>query len=163
VCLFNCFMISFVDTNLSELSIHHIGNKVNDEYYSLSDSSLKLDDEILTSLLIQYFLKPFEKINEVYRFYHSADNLHLNELFHFSEQIFESKDSIHEISQNIARYLFDITSHPNIKSGELYVAYFHNVLFEGEVQDAVGVFKSETKDTYLKVFPENSGFQVSYE
>ena len=73
-------MISVLDADLSVLSIHHIGNKVQDEYYSLSDKALELDDEILRSLLKQYFLKPFEKVNEAYRFYHSSADLQLNEL-----------------------------------------------------------------------------------
>jgi hypothetical protein len=37
------------------------------------------------------------------------------------------------------------------------------VQIEGELHDAIGIFKSENKETYLKVYPENSGFNVSYE
>lgn len=156
-------MISFVDANLGTLSIHHIGNKVQDEFYSLSDEALQLDDELLSALLKQYFLKPFEKVNEAYQFYHSSNDLELNELYHFAHGIFDQNDSFHASSQDIAKYLYDITSHPNIKSGELYVAYFQGIQFEGEVLDAIGVFKSETKDTYLKVYPQDKGFGVNYE
>src|SRR5690606_12757380 len=88
-------MISFIDAYLSSLSIHHIGNKIQNEYYSLSDEALKLDDELLNSLLIQYFLKPFEKVNEVYRFYHSSEDLQLNELYHFVHAIFEEEKVFH--------------------------------------------------------------------
>src|SRR5690606_35990817 len=133
------------------------------EYYSLSDEALKLDDELLNSLLIQYFLKPFEKVNEVYRFYHSSEDLQLNELYHFVPAIFEEERVFHSNSQQIAKYLFDITNHPNIKSGELYVVLFKNVQFEGEVLDAIGIFKSEIKDTYLKVYPQEKGFGINYE
>jgi len=156
-------MISYVDANLSVLSIHHIGNKIQNEYYSLSDEALKLDDEILSSLLKQYFLKPFEKVNEAYRFYHSSEDLQLNELYHFAHSIFEQSDTFHSNSQDMAKYLFDITSHPNIKSGEFYVAYFNDVQFDGETLDAIGIFKSETKDTYLKVYSQDKGFGVNYE
>jgi len=156
-------MISFVDANLSTLSIHHIGNKVQDEYYSLSDNPLQLDDERLSALLLQYFLKPFEKINEVYRFYHSSEDLELNELYHFAHAMFKHNETFHSNTQHIAKHLFDIANHPNIKSGELYVAYFKNVQFEGEVLEAIGIFKSETKDTYLKVYPKERGFGINYE
>jgi len=156
-------MISFLDADLSVLSIHHIGNKVQDEYYSLSDKALELDDEILRSLLKQYFLKPFEKVNEAYRFYHSSADLQLNELYHYAHSIFDQNDTFHANSEDIAKHLFDTTNHPNIKSGELYVAYFKNIQFEGEVLDAIGIFKSETKDTYLKVYPQEKGFGVNYE
>ncbi|RZL47369.1 MAG: nucleoid-associated protein [Pedobacter sp.] len=156
-------MISFFEASLKQLSIHHTGNKLLEEYYKLSDAPLKIDDEVLGNLLMQYFLKPFEKVNEVYRFYHPNDNLELNEVFHFVHEIFENNELFHEDSQQLAKHLYDVANHPKIKSGELYVAYFKKVQIEGEQLDVVGVFKSETKDTYLKVFPEQDGFNVSYE
>ncbi|MFD2163635.1 nucleoid-associated protein [Paradesertivirga mongoliensis] len=155
-------MVSFFEASLAQLSIHRVGNKLQDEFYVLSDASLQIEDEFLSNLLMQYYLKPFEKVNEVYRFLHSSD-LNLNELFHFSTEVFKEKGRFHEVSQQITKYLFDLTNHPKIKSGELYVAYFNNVQIEGELLDAIGIFKSETKETYLKVYPEDSGFNLGYE
>ncbi|MBI3882719.1 MAG: nucleoid-associated protein, partial [Sphingobacteriales bacterium] len=119
--------------------------------------------EQLGKLLMQYFLKPFEKINEVYRLSHSSDNLALNELFHFADDIFKSTENFHNNSIQIARHLYDISTHPKIKSGELYVTYFTNLQIEGELHNAIGIFKSETKETYLKVNIEPDGFTLSYE
>ncbi|MDN3587384.1 nucleoid-associated protein [Pedobacter aquatilis] len=156
-------MISFFEASLKQLSIHHTGNKLLEEYYNLSDAPLKIDDEILSNLLMQYFLKPFEKVNEVYHLYHPSDNLQLNEVFHFANEIFENNSLFHENSEQLAKHLYDVANHPKIKSGELYVAYFEKVQIEGEQLDVVGIFKSENKDTYLKVYPEQDGFNVSYE
>ena len=156
-------MISFFEASLAELSIHRIGNKAEDEFYVLSDQSLVIQDEQLKELLLEYFLSPYLKVNEIYRFFHPNDDLNLNEVYHFAEAIFEKGSNFHENSQQLAKYLYEISSHPKIKSGELYVAYFENVQIEGEVHDAIGIFKSETKETYLKVHPENSGFSLSYE
>jgi hypothetical protein len=89
--------------------------------------------------------------------------MNLNELFHFSTEVFKERGRFHEVSQQITKYLYDLTNHPKIKSGELYVAYFNNVQLEGELLDAIGIFKSETKETYLKVYPEDSGFNLGYE
>lgn len=155
-------MVSFFEASLARLSIHRVGNKLQDEFYVLSDESLQIEDEFLSNLLMQYYLKPFEKVNEVYRFMHSSD-MNLNELFHFSSEVFKEKARFHEISQQVTKYLYDLTNHPKIKSGELYVAYFNNVQIEGELLDAIGIFKSETKETYLKVYPEDSGFNLGYE
>lgn len=155
-------MVTFFEASLAQLSIHRVGNKLQDEFYVLSDNSLQIEDELLSNLLMQYYLKPFEKVNEVYRFMHSSD-MNLNELFHFSTEIFKEKGRFHEVSQQITKYLYDLTNHPKIKSGELYVAYFNNVQLEGELLDAIGIFKSETKETYLKVYPEDSGFNLGYE
>lgn len=156
-------MVTFFEASLEQLSIHRIGNKVQDEFYVLSDKPFEIGDEMLGGLLMQYFLKPFEKVNEVYRFTHSSDNLELNEMFHFCTEIFENRDLFHENSEMMAKFLYDVSGHPKIKSGELYVASFTNVQIEGEVLDAVGIFKSETKETYLKVFPEKAGFKLEYE
>lgn len=155
-------MVTFFEASLAQLSIHRVGNKLQDEFYVLSDNSLAIEEEFLSNLLMQYYLKPFEKVNEVYRFIHSSD-LNLNELFHFSSDIFNEKSRFHEVSQQITKYLFDLTNHPKIKSGELYVAYFTDVQIEGELLDAIGIFKSETKETYLKVYPEDTGFNLGYE
>lgn len=155
-------MVTFFEASLAQLSIHRVGNKLQDEFYVLSDNSLQIEDELLSNLLMQYYLKPFEKVNEVYRFMHSSD-MNLNELFHFSTETFKEKGRFHEVSQQITKYLYDLTNHPKIKSGELYVAYFNNVQLEGELLDAIGIFKSETKETYLKVYPEDSGFNLGYE
>ena len=48
-------MVSFLEANLAELSVHRVGNKSNDEFYSLSESSLHVNDEMLNQLLKQYF------------------------------------------------------------------------------------------------------------
>jgi hypothetical protein len=155
-------MIASFEASLSQLSVHRVGNKLLDEFYVLSDDPIGITDELLNKLLMQYFLSPFEKVNEVYRFMHSSD-LNLNELFHFAESVFKNQIHFHEVSQQITKYLFDSTNHPKIKSGELYIAFFKDVQLEGELLDAIGIFKSENKETYLKVYPDKGGFNLEYE
>ncbi len=156
-------MISFFEASLAELSIHRIGNKAADEFYVLSEKSIAIKDITLSNLLQQYFLGAYEKVNEVYRFIHPNGNLNLNEAYHFAAEIFEKGETFHENSKQLAKYLYEVSGHPKIKPGELYVAYFENVQIEGELHDAIGIFKSETKESYLKVFPEQDGFGLSYE
>lgn len=156
-------MISFFEASLAELSIHRIGNKSEEEFYVLSEKSIAIRDITLSNLLQQYFLSPYEKVNEIYRFIHPNGDLNLNEAYHFATEIFANGETFHENSKQLAKYLYDVSGHPKIKSGELYVAYFENVQIEGELHDAIGIFKSETKESYLKVFPEQDGFGLSYE
>lgn len=156
-------MLSYFDASLSKLSVHRVGNKSLNEYYSLSENTLSIEDETLKRLLMQYFLTPFEKSYEVFRFFHSSYDINLNELFHFSSMIFEDKTDFHEITGQITKHLFNISNHPKIKSGELYLALFNDIQFEGENIEVIGIFKSETKESYLKVSPEEGGFNLSYE
>jgi hypothetical protein len=137
-------MITFSEATLAELSIHRIGNKLQDEFYVLSENSMHIKDEMLNQLLLQYFLSPYEKINEIYRLMHPNGDLNLNEVYHFAAEIFANGSVFHENSKKLATYLFEISNHPKIKSGELYVAYFENVQIEGDLHDAIGIFKSET-------------------
>ena len=156
-------MVSFSEASILQLSVHRIGNKSQNEFYNLSDKPLPIDDDILGKLLMEYFSVPFGKENEVYRFTHSSGDLNLNELFHFSSSIFSEPDNFHELTGQISKHLYDISNHPKIKSGELYIATFKNLQLEGELTDAIGIFKSETKEAYLKINPAKGGFDLSYE
>ena len=156
-------MVTFFEASLETISVHHVGNQALNEMYALSDHPMELKDEIIPNLLMQYFLRPFEKANEVYHLTHSSGNLNLNEVYHFASAIFEDKPQFHAVSEMVAKHLYNKASHPNIKGGELYVAYFNNVQIEGETPDALGIFKSENKETYLKVYPDKGGFQLDYE
>ncbi|MFI5160389.1 MAG: nucleoid-associated protein [Sphingobacteriales bacterium] len=156
-------MISFFESSLTHLSIHHVGNPLQDERYALSDTPVSLADETLKGILNLYFSGPFGKVNEIYHLYHPSDDLNLNEAYHFAEAIFDNPNTLHENSKQLAKHLYDVSNHPKIKAGELYVAYFKDVQVEGELWDAIGLFKSETKETYLKVYPEKDGFGLSYE
>ena len=117
-------MVSHFEAVLTQFSIHKVGNKLSEELLTLSAQPLKVTDEVLGNLLMQYFLSPFEKVNEAYRFAHPTDNLQLNEIFHFAELIFSKEDTFHQNTEQIARHLYDIANHPKIKSGELYVCHF---------------------------------------
>ena len=152
------------DAIFENLSIHHVGNKANDEFYILSEEPVDLSgDEVLPDLLMQYFMKPFGKLTEVYRFFHPNEELQLNEVYHFAKRFFDGELAFHEFSQQVTKHLYEVSDHPKIKAGEVYVVSLKNVQMEGEDWDAVGIFKSENKEAYLKVYPNQGGFQLDYE
>ncbi|RYE30032.1 MAG: nucleoid-associated protein, partial [Sphingobacteriales bacterium] len=156
-------MISFSEASLGLLSVHRVGNKLLDEYFALSEKPLSVKEELLQRMLLQYFLAPFEKVNEVYRLFHPNNNLELNEVYHFVTEIFADPDVFHAQSMQIARHLFEVSNHPKIRSGELYIAFFYDVQIEGELMDAIGIFKSETKEAYMKVSAEGAVFDLKIE
>lgn len=152
------------EATFEQLAVHRVGNKAQDEFYVLSDEPIDLSqDEVLPDLLMQYFMKPFSKANEVYRFYHPNEDLQLNEVFYFVKQYFEEKIAFQDMSQQLAKHLYEVSEHPKIKAGEVYVVALKNVQLEGEMHDAVGIFKSENKEAYLKVYPNAGGFDLDYE
>lgn len=156
-------LINYLDASLTQLSIHKVGNKYLDESLTLSEHEIQVKDEVLADLLMNFFLKPFEKVNQIFRFYHSNGDLNLNEIFHFAERIFDDKMAFHENSKEVAKHLYDIANHPKIKSGELYVCRFSGLLLEGESLEAVGLFKSETKEPFLTIAQKDKDFEMGYE
>lgn len=152
------------DATFESLAIHRVGNKSQDEFYVLSDAPVDLSgDEVLPQLLMQYFMQPFSKAKEVYRFYHPNDDLQLNEVYYFVKQYFEDKIEFQYLSEQLAKHLYEVSDHPKIKAGEVYIVALNNVQMEGEDHKAIGIFKSENKEAYLKVYPNTGGFQVDYE
>ena len=109
-------------------------------------------------MLLKYFLFSF-KSEEYFNFYHESDIV-LNEVFVYVSKIFAEPDGLYEQSLNIARHLYEKSNHPRIKSGELYVVYFKDCIIEGERIDAVGLFKSENKDTFLKIIHSSDNFEI---
>ena len=78
-----------------------------------------------------------------------------------SDLIRESTRGFIKKSKDIANILYHYSNHPKIKKGEVYIAYFENCRIRDEVTDAIGIFKSENKDTFLKVFEEEQNFKVN--
>ncbi len=137
--------------------LHRVGNKSSDEGISLSKEALVLSTNI-KDLLLHYFVSPF-KGEEYYRLYHDS-GLHMNEVFSFVSSIFEEPESLFDYSIDLAKHLYEHSSHPKIKGGEFYVVYFTDMLLDGELLDAVGIFKSESKETYLKVYPSGENYEI---
>ena len=142
---------------IKALSVHRIGNKAAMEGVELSDSPVELD-ETLGEILKSYFLMAF-KDEERYRFSHPTDN-DLNAVYSYASQAFENDGTFHEQSKNMAKYLYEQSEHPNIKRGDLYVVYFKDCILDGETIDAIGLFKSENKDTYIRINHVAGGFSV---
>lgn len=145
---------------LAQIAVHWVGNKATDDGIKLSQDILTIDENI-KSLLSKYFLSPFKE-NEYHNLYHESD-IHLNEIYSFVEKIFNDPDQLFNQSICIARHLYEQSQHPNIKAGELYVAYLKDCIVDGDTMDAVGIFKSETKDTYLKISSLDDNFGVKSE
>jgi hypothetical protein len=143
--------------SIDHISVHRVGNKTNEEGIVLSNHPLALDWN-LTEALQEYFKAPL-KTEEHFKFFHESE-LSLNEVYTYVSTIFENPENLHEQSVNLAKHLFEASTHPNIKGGEFYTVFFHHCLKDGQLVDAVGLFKSENKDTFLKANPENEGFVV---
>ncbi len=123
----------------------------------MSDNATTLSPELKVTL-IKYFLQSFEGKEEAWHFTH-VDDVKYNEVSSYVSEVFNRADFIN-MSKRIARLLYDCSSHPNIKGGELFVVQLSNVKYEGKNVSAIGLFKSETKDTFLRFVSLNNTLEV---
>lgn len=152
-------MIFSSDIKLEKLVTHYVGNGAAGDRLELSKQLAIVNSEELRQVLLQYFLSPFAETAS-YNFWHPSA-LKLNEVYTFASAIFQDPDTLLRESGNIARHLYDITQLPQIKSGELHVAYLAGCPMAGRIVDAIGIYKTESKSRYLQLYPEQSGYQFS--
>lgn len=138
---------NFINSHITQLAIHIVGNKIADDGIVLSKSCLSISDH-LADVLSNFFLGAFS-FDEYFHLYHDTD-LNLNEVFYYVSAIFNDPKSFYEESLNLAKHLYNQSLFPNIKEGEFYIALFKGVEFDNQVVDAVGLFKTEKKSTFLK-------------
>nr|WP_225969028.1 nucleoid-associated protein [Treponema pedis] len=140
--------------------LHITGNKLNQDNIILSKHTIEICSDMEKNLL-SYFLTPFTS-EEFYQFHHESD-LALNEVYTYVSKIFDNQEQLYEQSVNLVKHLYEQSTHPKIKGGEFYTVYFKDCILDGETLDAVGLFKSENKDTFLKVVQENGNFNLQSE
>lgn len=152
-------MVDFSNSKILDLAVHVVGNKSKDEELILTDTSSTIVDDVAEQYIKEYFFSSFD-FELSYQFSHET-NLSLNELYMYSSTIFQSPNSFVEQSKSIAKHLFEVSTHPNIKRGELYIAFIKDCIIDGYETNAIGIFKSETKDFYLNIKQNHGSFNVS--
>lgn len=153
-------MIQFNNAEIQAIALHKVGNKYIDEPLVLSKNLVDTDD-LTKEILSRYFLSKFNFV-ELYVLSHQID-LKYNEVYSIADRIFK-KDSIC-ISDTIdlAKHLYEQSVHPKIKGGEFYIVYFEDCIIDKKRVNAIGLFKSENKDTFLKIYPKGDNFEIESE
>ena len=152
-------MHDFSAATIKKAVIHVVGNKGLDEPLRLSENHLRtllVEEE---ESLRHFFLKPFK--TEEYNQFHHHTNLELNEAFNYIHELFLTPINFIEASKKLATHLFESSIHQRIKGGEFYVVNFENVVFEDEIVDAVGLFKTEHKSTFLNIEDGNETIDIA--
>lgn len=138
--------------------IHNVGNKVKGESLEISTEICDANNEVTNQYLKQFFFSTF-KFDVTYRFVHETD-IAMNEIYNYVKHIFENPSEFYEQSVNIAKHLYEVSVHPNIKAGELYIVYLQNCIIDDNVTDAIGIYKSESKDYYLQVNSNGKRYDI---
>ncbi len=143
-------MLDFSTAAIESITVHFIGNKSAGEYPRFSPQQLRIKDERMEEILLRFFLNPFAN-QEFYSFTFSNDAFYLNPIFKYSCEMFDDVETFESHSINIAKHLFENSLHPQIKAGDLFVVKFINISLQDKLTHAIGLFKSENKQPFLKL------------
>jgi len=152
--------INFSEVDFVNLITHHIGNKMKEEPIICSEDFTILKAES-KNYLMEYFFKPF-KTDELFSF-DLSDKVMANEVYGNAKAIFNNIELFKANSKNIAHLLYENSTHPKIKSGELCVAAFSNILFDGKYVDALGIFKAENLNPFLKIMQQSNRYLIDHD
>ncbi|MDR2963934.1 MAG: nucleoid-associated protein [Bacteroidales bacterium] len=154
-------MINHSQTQLEHVAIHKVGSKHEGQGFELSHAEFTIPDESTHDLLYSFFLNPFKAL-DMYQF-NLATPSDENSVLHSVTRIFETPQTFFEESKKLAELLYDTACYEETKPGELYVALFRNCEFNEELCNAIGIFKSERKDTFIKVYQNGENFELDHD
>lgn len=138
--------------------MHQVGNKSLGELLFLTQSTINVISDELEESLLSYFLDHFNG----FEFFHLRhDEAGMVDVYLAASKIFADPSTLHFQSTTLARRLFDLGTHPQIKSGDFYVAYLEDVELEGELVNCVGLFKAETKDHFVQLQRSADNLQIN--
>ena len=139
-------MIDFEEAIVNNLIFHRIGTEqslsfTNEEEYDVSND---IEEELLRKI----FLKPFSTSLSTYEFKHEID-IELNVLFKIARDIYKEENFVSS-TKDIHQHLKNVSKHPNIKDGDLFVMKFDNVMMQNNHYQALGIYKVENKESFIE-------------
>ena len=151
-------MIDFSRAQLSHFCVHFVGNKGLGEELTLSNKVFEFKDDFVKETVLRYFLTPFK--TDIYYQFKGKIDVSLASVANACEDLFGSQKDFVEQSKQVAQHLYNQSMHPKISGGEFYVCYFKDATVDGELCDAIGFFKTENKETFLKVYQHVDEFDI---
>lgn len=151
-------MIDFTRAQLSHFIIHYVGNKGLGEELTMSEKVFEFKDDFVKETLLRYLLTPFK--TDIYHQFKGKLDVSLASVGNVTEDLFSTRRDFVKLSQDAAQHLYNQSMHPKVKGGEFYVCFFKDAVVDGELCDAVGYFKTENKETYLKVYQHVDDFEI---
>ena len=165
--------LNFDQAEITHLVLAKIGNPVRDEPLQTSKQLFEVnaeDQALLTSLFLRSFRSP-ALTGHRFRHHTSLSKHELNscvgDIFAAHEK--EDADTILARGQEIASRLYEKSSHPNIKSGDLCIAVVQNIVQAGVTEEddilvsALCLLKSESVTPFLSITTSGGDLELNTE
>ncbi|KAB2809975.1 nucleoid-associated protein [Phaeocystidibacter luteus] len=111
-----------------------------------SDLIIQENQDFFTPALLKHF-KSADLLR--FEFTHNVD-LKYNVLYEASKTLFEDGD-LRAFSEVVNPHLRDVSSHPNIKPGDILIAKFTDIQYDDMPADAIGIFKFDARQRILSI------------
>lgn len=145
-------MINFESVIIKEIEVAFVSNKLENKLLIASPFDLENEDEII--FVKSLLLKSFSNLLITSEFAHSID-LKFNVLFNISKEIYNGI-KIGDRIQDITKHLSECSAHHNIKDGDLFIAKFDDILYNGKYYEGLGIYKFEDKDIFIETNRTNN-------
>jgi len=142
-------MLDLKNAYIEYLALQKVGHKVREESNIFAEQTTEFD-ESKEEQLVPFLLNPFKKTLELKQFSHHTERLEFNKMYNFCKQLFDEEIDFIDFSQEVLKHLFEISLHPQIKSGEVFTVQLNNVLFDGIPCNGIGIYKLENKSKFLR-------------
>lgn len=142
--------------NISKMVMHFVGNKHREEGISFSEKELDFTE--VSSEFVTMLSNSFDYKESCHFYFEST--LDLNPIYTFVKTIFADTSRFLEQSVFIAKILYEKSSHPMTKAGELNVIYLTDCEIDGNTTDAIALLKTEEKQKALQYQRTESGYEI---
>lgn len=136
--------------------VHYVGNKSREEGVSFSEK--ELDSTDISSDITSMLVKSFDAKEPCHFYFEST--LALNPIYTFVKAAFSDVSRFQEQSEFIAKILYEKTSHPMTKSGELNIIYLSDCEIDGKKTDAIAMLKTENKQPAYQYLHTEYGYEI---
>ncbi|MDX1911642.1 MAG: nucleoid-associated protein [Saprospiraceae bacterium] len=153
-------MLDYSAARLSRFSATWVGNKSRYEGITIPRQTLLPIHDGVDEMLMQAFLKPFEKTEEFFYFHHEED-VSQHPVYQCCMEVFQNPESLSEQAPNLAQMLYLHTENPKVQGGEFFIAYFEDLVLGGEPTSAIGLWKVEQKDAFFKTERNAESFTLN--
>jgi 37-kD nucleoid-associated bacterial protein len=153
-------MLDFSATRLTRFSATWVGNKNRYEGVVIPKQTLVSLHDVAEEKILVTMLKSFEKTEEFFYFHHEED-VSNHPVYQACSTVFADPDTLMEEAAKLAQMLYEHCENPKVQGGEYFIAYFEDLMLHGEPTNAIGLWKVQDKDPYLKTERSAESFTIS--
>lgn len=140
-------MLNTKRTFIESITLQKVGSKQREELNFLAKAEVALTDKE-DKALKSFFLSSVKSSIELNKFSHHV-SLEYNTMYDLTKKYFGQEQDFIPYSNAVLGHLYENSTHPQIKTGELFVVEFHDIEFNDIITTAIGVFKIEKKLEFL--------------